>query len=119
MSVPLQPMADYIVAQTEEAANKTASGLYIPGGAQEKPSVAKVVAVAAGVKSVKGWRPDRVQKLQPDRSKSRKRNLPARERGRRTGYGERISCGDYSRNYCVRPGGGVGFSYRYQHRANG
>jgi chaperonin GroES len=53
MSVPLQPMADYIVAQTEEAANKTASGLYIPGGAQEKPSVAKVVAVAAGVKSVK------------------------------------------------------------------
>lgn len=53
MSVPLQPMADYIVAQTEEAANKTASGLYIPGGAQEKPSVAKVVAVAAGVNSVK------------------------------------------------------------------
>ena len=53
MSVPLQPMADYIVAQTEEAANKTASGLYIPGGAQEKPRVAKVVAVAAGVNSVK------------------------------------------------------------------
>ncbi len=53
MSVPLQPMADYIVAQTEEAANKTASGLYIPGGAQEKPSVAKVVAVAAGVKNIK------------------------------------------------------------------
>ena len=46
-------MADYIVAQTEEAANKTASGLYIPGGAQEKPSVAKVVAVAAGVKNIK------------------------------------------------------------------
>ena len=53
MSVPLQPMADYIVAQTEEAANKTASGLYIPGGAQERPSVAKVVAVAAGVKNIK------------------------------------------------------------------
>ncbi|QQS19002.1 co-chaperone GroES [Candidatus Saccharibacteria bacterium] len=53
MSVPIQPMADYIVAQAEEAASKTASGLYIPGGAQEKPTVAKVVAVAASVKSVK------------------------------------------------------------------
>ncbi len=53
MSVPIQPLADYIVAQPEEAATKTASGLYIPGGAQEKPTVAKVVAVAAGVKSIK------------------------------------------------------------------
>jgi chaperonin GroES len=53
MSVPIQPLADYIVAQTEEAAKKTASGLYIPGGAQEKPTVAKVVAVADNVKSVK------------------------------------------------------------------
>ncbi|MFZ1248934.1 MAG: co-chaperone GroES [Candidatus Saccharimonadales bacterium] len=53
MSVPIQPMADYIVAQTEEAVNKTASGLYIPGGAQEKPTVAKVVAVAAGVHDIK------------------------------------------------------------------
>jgi chaperonin GroES len=53
MSVPIQPLADYIVAQTEEAATKTASGLYLPGGAQEKPKVAKVVAVAKDVKSVK------------------------------------------------------------------
>jgi chaperonin GroES len=53
MSVPIQPLADYIVAQTEEAAKKTASGLYIPGGAQEKPTVAKVVAVGKEVTSVK------------------------------------------------------------------
>lgn len=52
-NVPIEPMADYIVAQTEEAASKTASGLYIPGGAQEKPTVAKVVAVAKAVKAVK------------------------------------------------------------------
>lgn len=52
-TVPIEPMADYIVAQTEEAASKTASGLYIPGGAQEKPTVAKVVAVAKAVKAVK------------------------------------------------------------------
>ena len=53
MSVPIQPVADYVVAQTEEAATKTASGLYLPGGAQEKPKVAKIVAVGSGVKRVK------------------------------------------------------------------
>jgi chaperonin GroES len=53
MSVPIQPVADYIVAQTEEAATKTASGLYLPGGAQEKPKVAKVVATGKDVKAVK------------------------------------------------------------------
>ncbi len=53
MSVPIQPLADYIVAQAEEAATKTASGLYLPGNAQEKPSVAKVVAVSPQVKQVK------------------------------------------------------------------
>ncbi len=53
MSVPIQPLADYVVAQKEEAATKTASGLYLPGGAQEKPKVAKVVAVGKDVKAVK------------------------------------------------------------------
>ncbi|MEJ0072763.1 MAG: co-chaperone GroES [Candidatus Saccharibacteria bacterium] len=53
MSVPIQPLADYVVAQTEEAATKTASGLYLPGGAQEKPKVAKVVAAGKDVKAVK------------------------------------------------------------------
>jgi len=53
MSVPIQPLADYIVAQAEVAATKTASGLYLPGGAQEKPSVANVIAVSPVVKNVK------------------------------------------------------------------
>lgn len=53
MSVPIQPMADYVVAQTEAAETKTASGLYLPGGAQEKPKVAKVVAVGKDVRNVK------------------------------------------------------------------
>ena len=52
-NVPIQPLADYIVCQAVEAAAKTASGLYIPGGAQEKPSVAAVVAVAPHVQAVK------------------------------------------------------------------
>jgi chaperonin GroES len=53
MSVPIKPLGDYVVAQTEEAPTKTASGLYLPGGAQEKPKVAKVVAAGKDVKAVK------------------------------------------------------------------
>jgi chaperonin GroES len=53
MSVPIQPMADYVVAQAEEPASKTSSGLYLPDNAQEKPKVAKVLAVGKDVKQVK------------------------------------------------------------------
>ena len=53
MSVPIQPLADYVVAQAEEAQTKTASGLYLPDNAQEKPKTAKVVAVGKDVKQVK------------------------------------------------------------------
>ncbi len=53
MAVPIQPLADYVVAQQEEASNKTASGLYLPNTAQEKPKIAKVLAVGALVKEVK------------------------------------------------------------------
>jgi chaperonin GroES len=53
MSVPIQPLGDYVVAQALEAQSKTASGLYLPGGAQEKPKVVKVVAVGKDVKNVK------------------------------------------------------------------
>ena len=49
----IQPMADYIVVQAEEAAIKTASGLYLPGNAQEKPKTAKVVAIGKDVSEVK------------------------------------------------------------------
>lgn len=53
MSVPIQPLADYAVAQQEEAEAKTASGLYLPGNATEKPKIAKVVAIGKDVKQVK------------------------------------------------------------------
>lgn len=53
MSVPLNPIADYIVAENEEAENKTASGLYLPEKAQEKPKTAKVLAVGKEVKQLK------------------------------------------------------------------
>jgi chaperonin GroES len=53
MSVPIQPLADYVVAQPEAAEAKTASGLYLPDSAKEKPKTSKVVAVGKEVKSVK------------------------------------------------------------------
>jgi chaperonin GroES len=53
MSAPLQPLGDYVVAQAEEAQTKTASGIYLPQNAQEKPKTAKVVAVGPDAKQVK------------------------------------------------------------------
>jgi chaperonin GroES len=53
MSKGITPLADYIVARQEEASNKTASGLYLPEKAQEKPKIAKVVAVGPFAKQVK------------------------------------------------------------------
>lgn len=53
MSTKVQPLAGYVVCVAEEAQTKTASGLYLPGGAAEKPKVAKVVAVGQGVAGVK------------------------------------------------------------------
>ncbi len=50
---PINPMPEYVVVQAEEASNKTASGLYLPGGAKEKPKTAKVVAVGEAVNEVK------------------------------------------------------------------
>lgn len=53
MSSKIQPLADYVVAVGEEAEAKTASGLYLPDNAKEKPKTAKVVAVGKEVKQVK------------------------------------------------------------------
>lgn len=53
MSAPLSPLGDYVVAQNEEAQTKTASGIYLPENAQEKPKTAKIVAVGPAAKQVK------------------------------------------------------------------
>lgn len=44
----LNPLADWVVAQQEEASTKTASGLYLPDKAAEKPKIAKVIAIGPG-----------------------------------------------------------------------
>ena len=53
MSVPIQPLAEYLVAQPDVAESRTASGLFIPGNAQEKPKTAVVLAVGKSAKEVK------------------------------------------------------------------
>ena len=53
MSSPITPLGDRVVAVREQAAEKTASGLYLPDNAKEKPVMAKVVAVGSEAKLVK------------------------------------------------------------------
>jgi chaperonin GroES len=48
MAINLNPLADWVVAEAEEAVTKTASGIYLPDKAAEKPKTAKVVAVGPG-----------------------------------------------------------------------
>jgi len=53
MSVKIQPLPDYIVAQPESAETKTTSGILLTENAQEKPKVAKVLAIGNNVKQLK------------------------------------------------------------------
>jgi chaperonin GroES len=53
MSSPITPLGDRVVAVREQAQEKTASGLYLPDNAKEKPVMARVVAVGKDAKSVK------------------------------------------------------------------
>lgn len=49
----INPLADWIVAETQEVSNKTASGIILPDSAKEKSKVATVSAIGKDVKSVK------------------------------------------------------------------
>ena len=44
----IEPLFDRIVIKQEEAEHTTASGILLPGNAQEKPQVATVLAVGPG-----------------------------------------------------------------------
>ncbi len=44
----VKPLGDKILVKRVEAEEKTASGIYLPESAKEKPQQAKVVAVGAG-----------------------------------------------------------------------
>lgn len=53
VSTPIKPLGDRVVAVHEEAKTQTASGIYLPDNAKEKPVVAEVKAVGGDVKNVK------------------------------------------------------------------
>lgn len=53
MSSPITPLGDRVVAVREQAAEKTASGLFLPDNAKEKPVLAKVMAVGKEATHVK------------------------------------------------------------------
>ncbi|MBQ1699723.1 MAG: co-chaperone GroES [Bacteroidales bacterium] len=46
----IKPLADRVLVQPKEAETKTASGIYIPDTAKEKPQQGKVIAVGPGKK---------------------------------------------------------------------
>jgi chaperonin GroES len=48
--INIKPLADRVIVQQAKAETKTASGLYIPDSAKEKPQQGKVVAVGKGKK---------------------------------------------------------------------
>lgn len=51
--VNIKPLADRVLIEPMEAETKTASGIYIPDTAKEKPQQGKVVAVGPGTKDEK------------------------------------------------------------------
>ena len=50
--VKIKPLADRVLIQPMEAETKTASGIFIPDSAQEKPQKGKVIAVGSGTKEI-------------------------------------------------------------------
>ena len=50
MALKIQPLSDRVLVEPQEAETKTASGLYFPDSAKEKPQQGKVVAVGKGKK---------------------------------------------------------------------
>jgi chaperonin GroES len=53
MSLNIQPLPDYLVAKQEESETKTSSGLFLTENAQEKPKIAKVLAIGKNIKLLK------------------------------------------------------------------
>jgi chaperonin GroES len=51
--VKIKPLADRVLVEPQEAEQKTASGLYIPDTAKEKPQRGLVVAAGPGTKDDK------------------------------------------------------------------
>ena len=49
----INPLSTWLVAETKETTNKTASGFILPDSAKEKSKVAVVTAIGTEIKSIK------------------------------------------------------------------
>ncbi len=58
MALKLKPLADRVIVKQTEAEEKTASGLYLPDAAKEKPTKGKVIAAGPGKLDDNGKRMD-------------------------------------------------------------
>jgi chaperonin GroES len=56
MVLKLKPLADRLVVEPTEQEEMTASGIYVPETAKEKPQEGKVIAVGPGRKDEEGKR---------------------------------------------------------------
>ena len=56
MALKLKPLADRLVVEPTEQEEVTASGIYVPETAKEKPQEGKVIAVGPGRKDDEGKR---------------------------------------------------------------
>ena len=56
MSISLTPLEDKIIVKQAEAETQTASGLFIPDNAKEKPQQGEVLAVGPGRRNDAGER---------------------------------------------------------------
>ncbi len=56
MALKLKPLADRVVVEPTEQEEMTASGIYVPETAKEKPQEGKVIAVGPGRKDEDGKR---------------------------------------------------------------
>ena len=76
----IKPLADRVLVEPKEAETKTASGLYIPDTAKEKPQAGKVVAVGNGKKDepmeLKSRRQCALRKICRYRNQCRWKGLP-------------------------------------------
>ena len=54
MSLKIQPLSDRVVVEPQAAETKTASGLYIPDSAKEKPAEGEIVSAGEGSRKDSG-----------------------------------------------------------------
>ena len=54
MALKIQPLSDRVLVEPQAAETKTASGIYIPDSAKEKPAEAEVIACGEGARKESG-----------------------------------------------------------------